>query len=94
MAVGGAAGVDLSGKVALVTGGGRGIGRAIALGYAAAGASVVVVARTAEQVEAVAAEIEAAGGSALAVALDVAAPGAACRDGGAAPSTGSAASTW
>ncbi len=70
-------GVDLSGKVALVTGGGRGIGRAIALGYAAAGASVAVVARTAEQVEGVGAEIEAAGGAALPVALDVAAPGAA-----------------
>ena len=75
-------GVDLTGKVALVTGGGRGIGRAIALGYASAGASVVVVARTAEQVEGVAAQIGAAGGSALAVALDVAAPGAGGRDGG------------
>lgn len=73
----GVGGTDLTGKVAIVTGGGRGIGRAIALGYAAAGASVGVVARTAEQVEAVSAEIEASGGAALAVALDVAAPGGA-----------------
>jgi 3-oxoacyl-[acyl-carrier protein] reductase len=68
--------VDLSGKVALVTGGGRGIGRAIALAWAGAGASVVVVARTESELEAVVADIVAAGGSALAVALDVAAPGA------------------
>ncbi len=47
---------DLSGKVAVVTGGGKGIGRAIALGLASAGASVVVAARTEGEIEAVAGE--------------------------------------
>ena len=46
---------DLSGRVAVVTGGGRGIGKAIALGMAAAGATVVPSARTTAEVEAVAA---------------------------------------
>ena len=62
---------DLSGKTAIVTGGGRGIGRAIALGLAAAGASVVVAGRTAEQLEAVAAEIRAVGAKALPVVTDL-----------------------
>ncbi|MBS3735403.1 MAG: SDR family oxidoreductase [Phycisphaerae bacterium] len=48
---------DLRGKLAVVTGAGRGIGRAIALGLAERGAHVVLAARTAEQIERVAAEI-------------------------------------
>ena len=52
----------LAGKVAVVTGGGRGIGRAIALALARAGATLVLAARTRSQLEAVAAELESAAG--------------------------------
>ena len=58
-------------QVAWVTGGGRGIGRAIAAALAHAGAAVVVSARSADEVAAVAREIEAAGGQALGVRCDV-----------------------
>ncbi len=61
----------LDGDVALVTGAGAGIGRAIALTFAAAGAKVVVTDRTQDDARAVAAAIEAAGGRALALPCDV-----------------------
>ncbi len=54
--------LGLSGKVAIVTGGGRGIGRAIALGFGSEGATVIVISLHEENARAVAAEIEAAGG--------------------------------
>jgi 3-oxoacyl-[acyl-carrier protein] reductase len=59
---------DLSGKVAIVTGGGSGIGREIALEYASSGAAVVVASNVADQNQAVAEEC---GGPALAVTVDV-----------------------
>ena len=62
---------DLTGKVAIVTGGGKGIGRAIALGLAGAGAAVTVAARTQGEIDAVAAEIRGMGGKALAVVTDL-----------------------
>lgn len=66
--------VQLHGRRALVTGGGRGIGRAVALRLAGAGADVVVGARTRQQVEAVAQEVRQLGREALALDVDVASP--------------------
>jgi 7-alpha-hydroxysteroid dehydrogenase len=67
---------QLAGSVAIVTGAGRGIGAAIARRFAAEGAALVLVARGADDLEAVAAEVRAGGGEAEVVVADVAAPGA------------------
>lgn len=61
----------LSNTTALITGAGRGIGRAIALAYAQEGAAVALVARSEEEITAVAQEIKQAGGQALPVRADV-----------------------
>jgi len=63
---------QLANQIAVVTGAGRGIGRAIALKFAAEGADVVCVSRTAENSEKVAAEVRALGRKAWAYAVDVA----------------------
>lgn len=62
---------DLAGKVAIITGSSRGIGRAIALQMAAHGAKVVVSSRKAEACAKVVAEIEAAGGEAMALPASI-----------------------
>ena len=63
---------DLKGRVALITGAGRGIGRSLALRLADEGMKVALVSRTASDVESAKDEIVAAGGSAVAFAADVA----------------------
>jgi NAD(P)-dependent dehydrogenase (short-subunit alcohol dehydrogenase family) len=66
--------IELVGQVAIVTGGGRGIGRAIAVSLAAAGASVAVVARSPDQIAQTCEQIENAGGRSIAVSADVSRP--------------------
>jgi NAD(P)-dependent dehydrogenase (short-subunit alcohol dehydrogenase family) len=67
-------GFRLDGHRAVVTGAGRGIGRACALALAAAGADVVALSRTTSEIDAVASEIRAAGGFAEALRCDVTDP--------------------
>jgi NAD(P)-dependent dehydrogenase (short-subunit alcohol dehydrogenase family) len=62
---------SLAGKVAVVTGGGRGIGRAVAVGYARAGADVAVIGRSADRVEEAAAEIASEGRRGLPIVADL-----------------------
>ena len=63
--------MQLTNKVAIVTGAGRGIGRAIAIAYAAEGANVVIAARSEDQLNEVADEISANGGNVLVVPTDL-----------------------
>jgi 2-deoxy-D-gluconate 3-dehydrogenase len=70
---------DLSGRVALVTGGNGGIGLGMAQGLAAAGAAIVVAARNPEKSMAAVAALAASGATSAFIALDVADP-ASCRD--------------
>src|SRR6516225_8761217 len=62
---------DLSGRITLITGASRGIGRAAALALAGAGAHVILVSRTVGGLEEVDDEIQKAGGSATLVPLDL-----------------------
>ncbi len=63
--------MQLAGKVAMITGGGRGIGRAIALSFAREGASIVVSGRTSSEIKEVAREVEKRGQKSLALQADV-----------------------
>ena len=63
--------MQLKDKVAIITGGGRGIGRAIAIAYAAEGARVVIASRSTNQLDEVAAEITEQGGEVLTVPTDM-----------------------
>lgn len=66
--------MTLAGKVAIVTGAGRGIGRSIALALGARGATLVVSARTQAQIDDTAGAIRSAGGKAAAVRTDMRTP--------------------
>lgn len=63
--------IDMTGKVVLITGGSRGLGRAMALGFAEAGADIIVASRRMEACEAVAQEVEKLGRKAMAYACHV-----------------------
>jgi len=63
---------SLQGKVALVTGASSGIGNTVAKGLASAGATIVAAARRADRLQALVSDIQAAGGQAIAVSMDVA----------------------
>ncbi|SEN63391.1 SDR family NAD(P)-dependent oxidoreductase [Halomonas caseinilytica] len=65
---------NLDGKSAIVTGAGRGLGKAIALGLASAGAKVLLASRTPEHLSDTAAEIENSGGQALRASVDISDP--------------------
>ena len=58
-------------RTVVVTGGGRGIGRAIALAFAAPGSHIVITSRTASQLDSTAAEIRAKGAEATAIPMDI-----------------------
>ncbi len=62
---------DLTGKIAIVTGGGKGIGKAIALGLASCGAKVMIAARTAHEIEEVSKQIAETGGEAASLTTDL-----------------------
>ena len=68
--------MDLTGQAALVTGGGRGLGRAFALALAKAGAKVAVTARTTAEVRETVEMVERDGGQAVGIPGDVSEPGA------------------
>jgi NAD(P)-dependent dehydrogenase (short-subunit alcohol dehydrogenase family) len=61
----------MANRTVFVTGGGRGIGRAIALGFAEPGAHIVITSRTSEELEKTAADIRAKGAEATAITMDV-----------------------
>lgn len=63
--------IDLSGQVAVITGAGRGIGREMALTFSKNGATVILAARSLDQINKVASEINDAGGKAVAVETDI-----------------------
>ena len=65
----------LQGRIALITGGGRGIGRAISIGLAREGASVAISARNQDEIDSVAEEIHGMGGTSLTMPGDLCAPG-------------------